>query len=257
MPSPYTRGSAVIYEGASVLDGSPIVVILTGLGAASRNVKTGALVQSHIIRRDMSPADAIREGQDAGSICPATCPHLIMGTCYVHPIIKRGQGTSGAFRSYHAGRYRVADRDSLIALGAGRDIRLGSYGDPCAVPYWVWETLLVASSSNTGYTHGWRLPSAQRLRAYCMASVDSPDSAREAIGAGWRVYLPEPHGVKTRKIGADTLATCPASAEAGHVRTCATCPPKLRCSGNRHGSSIQGVRITAHGSSAARVVATD
>lgn len=257
MSSQYVRGSVCVYDGPSLLDGSPIAVLLTGLGSASKNTKTGSLVQSHIVLRDTPPAEAIRLGLDSGSICPATCPHLINGTCYVHPIIKRGQGTAGAWRSFHAGRYRHAERDTLSSIGAGRDIRLGSYGDPCAVPLWVWESLLAESVSNTGYTHGWRLASAQPLRRWCMASVDSPASASEAIAKGWRVYLPEPHGTTTRRLGGGTLATCPASAESGHRLTCSACPSSLRCAGNRHGSAIAGVRIAAHGSAGGRVVASD
>ena len=63
----------VIYRGPSILDGSPIVVIATGLGSGSSNRKTGALVQTWILREDVSPIKAIQNGSDV-SICGA-CPH--------------------------------------------------------------------------------------------------------------------------------------------------------------------------------------
>src|SRR5665213_63590 len=63
----------IFYRGPSMLDGAPIVAIATGLRDRSANVKTGALVQTWILRDDMSPLDAARTGADS-SICGA-CPH--------------------------------------------------------------------------------------------------------------------------------------------------------------------------------------
>ena len=46
----------IIYEGASLLDGKPIVAIaLTG---KSTNTKTGAMIQTFIIRSDIDPLTA-------------------------------------------------------------------------------------------------------------------------------------------------------------------------------------------------------
>ena len=61
----------VIYDGASLLDGKRIVAIaLTG---NSKNTKTGAMVQTYIIRPDINPLEANKTGEDY-SIC-GTCPH--------------------------------------------------------------------------------------------------------------------------------------------------------------------------------------
>ena len=46
---------SVIYRGPSLLDGAPIVVIAT---VTDTNSKTGAMVQTYIIRSDMPPTDA-------------------------------------------------------------------------------------------------------------------------------------------------------------------------------------------------------
>ena len=47
----------VLYEGPSLLDGEPIVAILTGLRSSSGNRKTGAMLQTWILRADVSPAE--------------------------------------------------------------------------------------------------------------------------------------------------------------------------------------------------------
>ena len=64
---------AILYEGPSALDGAPIVVIVTGLARKSTNAKTGALLQTWILRSDMHPIDAVRSGADS-SIC-GDCRH--------------------------------------------------------------------------------------------------------------------------------------------------------------------------------------
>ena len=48
----------ILYEGPSLLDGEPIVAILTGLRSSSCNRKTGAMLQTWIMRADVSPAEA-------------------------------------------------------------------------------------------------------------------------------------------------------------------------------------------------------
>ena len=53
----------IAYEGPSIIDGSPIVVIINRIDAGSDNVKTGALVQSFIIRSDIAPTDALAYAQ--------------------------------------------------------------------------------------------------------------------------------------------------------------------------------------------------
>ena len=62
----------IAYEGKSLIDKSPIVVIVTALNS-SANSKTGNMVQTFIIRSDVDPVTAARTGQDFG-ICGA-CRH--------------------------------------------------------------------------------------------------------------------------------------------------------------------------------------
>ena len=75
----------IAYEGPSLIDGSPIVAVVTGVEVPSRNVKTGRMLQTWILQQDMHPKEAVRTGQDTG-IC-GTCPlkglNGQLRTCYV------------------------------------------------------------------------------------------------------------------------------------------------------------------------------
>lgn len=54
----------ILYRGPSMLDGSPIVCIATGIeGKASRNGKAGEMVQTWILREDIAPHEAIHTAQ--------------------------------------------------------------------------------------------------------------------------------------------------------------------------------------------------
>ena len=60
----------VIQRGLSPIDGKPFVVIMT---MESKNRKTGNMIQVWIMRDDIDPVEAVREGDDY-SIC-GKCPH--------------------------------------------------------------------------------------------------------------------------------------------------------------------------------------
>ena len=54
----------IAYEGPSEIDGAPIVVIVNKINDASKNGKTGDIVQSFIIRSDVNPVEALQTGAD-------------------------------------------------------------------------------------------------------------------------------------------------------------------------------------------------
>ena len=222
----------ILYQGPSLLDGAPIVVIATGLKKASANSKTGGMIQTYILRSGVSPTVAIKTGDDA-SIC-GDCIHRGAGdgsgrTCYVNV----GQGPLAVWRAFRRGAYPRAMAPGLFA---GRKVRLGTYGDPAAVPGYVWQAATGEASGWTGYTHQWR--TRPDLQPYCMASADTEAGAREAQAAGWRTFRVADPGDRARMAGE---VVCPASAEAGKKLTCSAC---MACSGgNRRGSIV----IQAHG----------
>lgn len=244
----------VVFEGAAAVDGSPIAVILTGFGKASTNAKTGGMIQSYVIRTDVAPTDAIREGLD-GAVC-GTCPLRSVasggsGACYVNV----GRGPLTVFNAYKRGRYdRASVRFASFTIGeTGRPLRIGTYGDPGAVPDAgrFWSDLMRFTrpgQGHTGYTHRWRDTGAG-LKGLCMASVDSEAEAREAMAMGWATFRVARKGDRGRIEGE---AYCPASAEAGKRTTCEACP--IKCDGS---IGLRGVMrgrvIQAHGATAKRV----
>lgn len=230
---------AVIYRGPSLLDGAPIVVIATGLDNSSSNGKTGDMVQTWILREDMKPTDAVKSGDDA-SIC-GTCPHRgVEGkerTCYV--VVH--QAPLSVWKTYQRGRYPVGLPEGATK---GRMVRIGSYGDPAAVPVAVWEQLTAGSLAWTGYTHQWRTAPAALAR-YCMASCDTVGDRAAAKLQGWRTFRVSlaAMGDTARQAGE---AICPASKEAGVKLNCAACRSCDGIASGRRGD----ITIQAHGGSA-------
>lgn len=242
--------SAILYRGPSLIDGSPIVAIATGLDAKSANPKTGAMVQTWILRDDMHPVEAIHNGADA-AICGG-CQHRerkhdngkVKRTCYVR--VHNAPGS--VYRAMLRGSYPTVAIDDMPTLGRNRAIRLGSYGDPAAVPLDVWEAFLSESATHTGYTHQWRSARVRSYSKFLMASADIPADVDRAARFGFRSFLVTPTAAELRKMSdalrgiwesVGTLTVCPASKEAGKVATCADCNA---CSGSGETPSIRIVK---------------
>lgn len=228
----------IIYNGPSLIDGESIVVLVQ---TGSRNRKTGDMVQTYILRSDIDPITASRTGADK-SIC-GDCIHRGEShagdsgqaknrTCYV----TLAHGPLGKYKAYKKGNYpSVTGHDNIRALGLGRMVRLGTYGDPAAVPQYIWDSLVSAAMGWTAYTHGAINPAPDMI----MTSADSRQQAESAWDRGERTFRVV-SGLADVIKGKEVL--CPASEEAGKRVTCETC--KL-CAG----SSVKGksVAIVAHG----------
>lgn len=223
----------IAYQGPSLLDGSDIALIVVGLGRASKNAKTGGMVQTYILRTDMKPAEATRSGADV-AIC-GDCKHRPAngGTCYVNI----ARGPTSVYKAFQRGAYMHADPAIIADMLEGRMLRMGTYGDPAAVPVQVWQTLARGAAGHTGYTHQWK--QTDMLRDLVMASADSAEEMAEARAMGWRTFR-----VRTGSelIGARE-SSCPASEEAGKKLTCATCG---MCNGNATGRK-GSIAIIVHG----------
>jgi len=218
---------AIIYNGPSLLDGQPIVVIAT---YSNRNTKTGRVVQTYILREDINPLEASKTGADY-SIC-GDCPMRGEATtdperkqakgrrCYVN----LGQGVLITWRAYKRGVYAEG---SARDMGRGRFIRVGTYGDPAAVPSHVWDELLSECQTWTAYTHQkpWRPDIA-------MQSADSYTEARMHWRAGRRTFRVI---ADLGQLDQTHEALCPASKEAGRRVQCTAC--KL-CKGGKLAKSI-------------------
>ena len=232
---------SILWEGASAIDGAPIMLVATGLKTSSSNAKTGAMIQTWILRADMTPQEAVDSGSDE-SICGA-CPHrgdVVNGknvnrSCYVTIF----QAPRNIYGTAKRGRYGRATLEQGAALFAGRNVRLGAYGDPAAVPFDVWESLMVNAAQGTGYTHQWKTCDP-RFSQYCMASADSALEGELCRAMGYRSFRV---GSKAESMVKGTEFLCPASKEAGVKTNCASC---LACGGLSSKNSAS-VFIPAHG----------
>jgi hypothetical protein len=226
----------IVWQGISQLDGvTPIVVIATGLDSSSANSKTGGMIQTFILRADIEPHEALKTGQD-GAIC-GVCPHRGKasggtGACYVRVY----QAPLSTYRAWQRGSAEPFD----IARFAGKRVRIGSYGDPAAVPVHVWQDIVAVAEATTGYTHQWRVADPA-FAEFCMASTDSVAERRLARSKGYRTFGVRALGTE-RERG---VVACPASEEAGKRTTCADC---LQCSGTGSGRKAD-ISIVAHGAS--------
>lgn len=231
----------ILYEGPSKLDGEPIVVIATGLTKRSRNAKTGDMIQTWILRADVSPVDAVKSGADV-SIC-GHCPHRGDGrgkgrSCYVTVF----QAPQNVWRTYKRGGYAHVDAFEAADLFAGRIVRLGAYGDPAAAPFAMWKLAVSRAKGWTGYTHQWRDVDA-RWASLIMASADSLADMQAAQAKGYRTFRVTAEAGDRLK-GLEIV--CPASAEAGFKTDCASCRACMGTSSKARAS----VAIAVHGAGA-------
>ena len=234
--------NGIIYRGPSLLNGKPIVVVAS---YSERNRKTGGMVQTYILSDEVEPVTASRMGTDA-SIC-GDCPlrgianpakpkgQADKRACYVTLI----HGPATTYRALQRGVYpNATDTEAQTAIGFGRSVRIGTYGDPAAVPLHVWEGLTMRAKGWTAYTHQFK--SNPDALAYAMASVESLDAARHVWNQDGRTFR------LVRSVSEVDLSReviCPASSEGGKRTTCADC---MLCSGLAT-KSPKSVAIVAHG----------
>lgn len=234
-PEGFSKTSFILYEGPSRFDGKPIVVIASGMKSKSVNEKTGAMIQTWILRQDMSPIEAHKSGTDE-SVC-GNCKHRRVdgfNSCYVN----LGQGPRAVWMAYKDGRYDKIEPSELTEAFAGRKVRLGSYGDPMAVPMNIWKSILAKTEMHTGYTHQWKRTNDPAWKEIVMASADSPIEKTMASLNGWRTF----RVMSTYQKLTDWEITCPASKEAGQKTNCDKCG---LCAGTS--KEAKSIGIIAHG----------
>lgn len=247
--APGRSNGYVLWEGPSQLNGKPVVLIATGFSRDSDNTKTGAVIQTWILRSDIPPIEAQSTGEDA-AIC-GDCP-LRHSTakrtdpkapakpmCYVNV----GRSPKGIWDAYKRGYYPHLDPTiaGQIAKTRGLPVRAGSYGDPAAVAPEVWNKIFAVQEERTGYTHQWR--THPELADKVMASVGSEAEREQAKELGFRTFR-----VMTpseQKEPGEIL--CPASKEGGFKTTCTNCQ---LCSGATPGDKRKDIAIYDHGPTA-------
>lgn len=249
--------SAIIYSGPSLIDGAPIVCVAI---VTSGNSKTGNMIQTHILRADVSPLEASKTGQDF-SIC-GNCKHRgtptsdstrkqAQGrTCYVN----LGQGPNQVYKRLQGTGYPTATPEQTQAIGRARMVRLGTYGDPAAVPASVWDNLLKEAAGHTGYTHQHSTsytktnPADYQRLMYSADTMAQAEAVHRQNVRTFRVIPIKQWQENGQNALLNTEILCPASKEAGQRVTCEKC--KL-CSGSS--VKAKSVAIVAHGTAKAGV----
>jgi len=183
----------IIYNGPSVLDGSPIIAVALMKG----NKKTGSGIQIQITRSDMDPRVASKTGCDS-SIC-GDCKHKGVvnpdsdkvladnRSCYVNI----GMGVLNSYRSYLKGGYPdISNNPEAIAeLGRDKFVRVGLYGDGHALPDYVVDTVLKFARNYTAYSHQINHESINKFRNdIYMVSADNLQDAKKHWSNGMRTF---------------------------------------------------------------------
>ncbi len=226
----------LIWKGPG-FDGKPTGVYLTAVERPSTNTKTGDMVQAMILRTHVRPTDAVQRGDDR-AIC-GDCPMRAGQGCYV-------QVRRSVHAAWSATPREVVDVDG-VPLRPRPKLRLGSYGDPAVVPVSFWRRVLRRFSGWTGYTHAWRTASRD-YAGLVMASVETLEQRAAAKATGYRTFriVSSPEDLAPGEI------LCPASKEAGHRTTCASC---LLCNGSRGPDDTRkDIAVVAHGPSVRRAL---
>lgn len=208
----------------------------------SSNSKTGNMVQTHIIRKDKKPTQAINDGSDR-LIC-GDCPHRKnqktgKRTCYVNV----GQGPNSVYKKLSGKNpYPKFNPKIHAKYLQNRMLRIGSYGDPAMVPYRVWKHLLQYFARHTGYTHQWHNQIHDGFKLILMASCDSKLDLIQANLKGYRGFLVTEHNRELKNIPELNAIPCVNST---HKKQCEQCG---LCNGNPNGSG-KNIFIPAHGTS--------
>jgi len=235
----YTNPGRIIYQGPSMSERSRDIFV--ALSPNSSNTKTGPMIQSWIMPDDMGIWDARRDGLD-GSVCSG---------CTLRPSIARERRKldptavecyvmtrtlAAVERARKARSYRILDPDKASNWLRSRPVRLGSFGNPSAVPIKVWDGM-TKNRRWTGYDHDWRQSDPAYAR-YCMASVENANQRDEAKAKGYRTY-------RTRSKGTPLLAgeiDCPHESKQVTCHDCGLCDGTQR---GRHSSAVVDISIEA------------
>lgn len=172
----------IVYEGPSLIDEVPIIAIVTIGKSGNRKLTVDPrkkIAQLWILVKDYSPVAALKSGNDH-AIC-GNCPARNKW-CYVTV----HQAPQSVWKAYKRGRYKKVSLEEIEAKTNNMFVRLGSYGDPAAVPRDVLLSIVKNASTHTGYTHQWREGFA--INDICMASVENEADEKLANSYGFRAF---------------------------------------------------------------------
>jgi hypothetical protein len=212
----------MFYREFRFRDGMPGVIIFTD---NSKNKKTGDLVQTWIMRRDIDPIHAQQSGDDVS--CCGDCERRPFNKdrrpeglhkCYV----TTHRAPLAIWRAYKRGSYQEWSLDA-VAYFKGRKLRMGSYGDPALLPLRLYRSIVegVSWAGMAGYTRQWKRVISRVYKETLMASAFNPIEALQAKKAGWRYF----RGAKTERILSAVEKRCPAQNGRTECASCMACSP--------------------------------
>lgn len=223
----HKQSGFILWRGLSPVDQAPIVAIAT---LNSNNDKTGNMISTWILREDIAPHIALKNGADK-SIC-GSCVFASGGGCYLTVF----QAPLAVYKAFKKGNYPLATNEQLQTIASGRKVRIGSYGDPAMIPTAIWKNLLKSASGHTGYTHQYNEPWFDReLLNYCMVSANTIADSIQWNKKGVRTFT----AITENEAIPDTAIVCPNTT---HGIQCIDCN---LCTGGKHGKSIV---VGIHGS---------
>lgn len=206
------------------------ICIITGFSRWSENEKTGPMLQSWMLVKEVNPVRAMSEGLDE-LVCYNCALRGINGKdslCYVNKATAPYQ----VWMAWKRGEYPMLTDYTLFT---GRTLRLGAYGEPVVVPLEEWNKVLPHCSGWTGYTHQYR--EHPEFKPILMASCDSAEEQINAAAMGWRTFRVKREWQPRFSDG----VVCPASEEGGKRTNCHNCQ---LCNG---AGKAKNVVIDSHG----------
>lgn len=205
--------SRIVWKGESQFDGAPIMLLVTGEDKPSSNIKTGAVIQTWILRTDMPPVEAVKKGLDT-AVC-GECPMRWNsgGGCYVIPFHYSVMWKKAVTQELWATPQQIAK----ISRQKHLPIRMGAYGDPAMVPLEVWKKMGVMPKGS-GYTHQWKTAD-EAYASLVMASVETLEEKEEANAKGYRTFRILSNEAE---LAADEVM-CPNYTQGTQCRTCGLC----------------------------------
>ena len=86
----------------------------------------------------------------------------------------------GKYKAYKKGVYgtTTATLKEIESFGSLQGVRLGTYGDPCAVPNDIWKALTSKALYSTAYTHAAINPMPESI----MTSTDNLMAIGQGVG---------------------------------------------------------------------------
>lgn len=174
------RSSAL---NSAVIIYNTVVLVLTNIRGGSRNAKTGDMVQSWVFDRTKLTAKVFGAKCEE---CPMVAQCYVMKGTQAHNSVRRATLKALGLLSGNTS-YKVTTLQQVLPMLSGRPLRLGSYGDPSAIPLDDLRALVSAADGHTGYTHFWR-SSDPAYAQFLMASVEDLPSEMLAQSLGYRTY---------------------------------------------------------------------